>query len=80
MGDPSSPIARADCVSAEAERAKGERIQMNEGTQALALLERIASAVEFMAAQTGHVPTAPAQSPAETEQADAANNTESASA
>jgi len=50
---------------------------MNEGTQALALLERIASAVEFMAAQTGHVPTAPAQSPAETEQADAANNTES---
>jgi hypothetical protein len=44
----------------------------NEGMKALALLERIASAVEFLAGQHGHVPSAPAQSPAESEQPDAA--------
>jgi hypothetical protein len=43
----------------------------NEGTKALALLERIAS-VEFLAGQHGHVPTVPAQSPAESVQPDAA--------
>ncbi len=51
---------------------------VNEGTKALAFLERIASAVEFMAAQTGHVPNTPAQSIAESVQIDAAN-TEKAS-
>jgi hypothetical protein len=49
----------------------------NEGKQ-LALLERIASAVEFMAGMHGHQPKAPAQSPAGAVQTDAAKQ-ESAS-
>jgi hypothetical protein len=85
MGDPSGPAVRPDCVSAEAESgtpekvrgektmAKAEPAKDNGEAKVVSLLERIASALEFMAAQTGHVPTAPAQSAAETGQTDAAN-------
>jgi hypothetical protein len=39
----------------------------------LALLERIASAVEFLAGQNGHVPTAAALAPDKSSEIDAAN-------
>jgi hypothetical protein len=58
--------------------AKAETVKENGETKIVALLERIASAVEFLAGMNGHVPTAPAQSPADTGQTDAAN-TEKAS-